>query len=221
MTKLKVTNTKAGTVHEHENTNHAWGDLACEIKSDLVRGDTERLLDVTAVRDEPLVFRIAVFEKVEDERVDDIPVIFAKDLPAPEPDEKCGVCGNPLEYHNNTYRWCKNMHSFRYFQNPHTTAPECDCDCLSCNPDMYISCERRINPDRPRYTVEQIADIDKQIRKAAKVARGQVLDKIMWYMANHGVEKRPEGYYVVSGTFSLGGFIKHIESLRSQKEPQQ
>ena len=86
---------------------------------------------------------------------------------------------------------------------------------------MYISCERRINPDRPRYTVEQIADIDKQIRKAAKVARGQVLDKIMWYMANHGVEKRPEGYYVVSGTFSLGGFIKHIESLRSQKEPQQ
>ena len=26
MTKLKVTNTKAGTVHEHENTNHAWGD---------------------------------------------------------------------------------------------------------------------------------------------------------------------------------------------------
>ena len=141
--------------------------------------------------------------------------------PAPEPDEKCEVCGNPLEYHNNAYRWCKNMHSFRYFQNPHTTAPECDCDCLSCNPDMYISCERRINPDRPRYTVEQIADIDKQIRKAAKVARGQVLDKIMWYMANHGVEKRPEGYYVVSGTFSLGGFIKHMESLRSQKEPQQ
>ena len=44
MTKLKVTNTKTGTVHEHENTNHAWGDLACEIKSDLVRGDTERLL---------------------------------------------------------------------------------------------------------------------------------------------------------------------------------
>ena len=42
--KLRVTNTKTGTVHEHENTNHAWGDLACEMKSDLVRSDTERLL---------------------------------------------------------------------------------------------------------------------------------------------------------------------------------
>lgn len=53
---------------------------------------------------------------------------------------------------------------------------------------------------------------------AAKAEREKVLDKIMWYMANHGVEKRPEGYYVVSGTFSLGGFIKHIESLRAQQE---
>ena len=42
--RLKVTNTKTGKVFEHENTNHAWGDLATEFKSDLVRGDTERLL---------------------------------------------------------------------------------------------------------------------------------------------------------------------------------
>ena len=43
--------------------------------------------------------------------------------PAPAPDEKCEVCGNPLEYHNNAYRWCKNMHSFRYFQSPAPPAP--------------------------------------------------------------------------------------------------
>jgi hypothetical protein len=60
-------------------------------------------------------------------------------------------------------------------------------------------------------------EIKKYEAAAAKAAREQVLDKIMWYMANHGVEKRPEGYYVVSGTFSLGGFIKHIESLRAHQ----
>ena len=52
------------------------------------------------------------------------PCVPAISTPAPEPDEKCEVCGNPLEYHSNAYRWCKNMHSFRYFQNPHTTAPD-------------------------------------------------------------------------------------------------
>lgn len=42
--KLKVTNTETGSVFEHENTNHAWGDLAADMKADIVRGDTERLL---------------------------------------------------------------------------------------------------------------------------------------------------------------------------------
>lgn len=33
-------------------------------------------------------------------------------------EQLCEVCGNSLEFHNNAYLWCKNMHAFRYFPQP-------------------------------------------------------------------------------------------------------
>jgi hypothetical protein len=108
------------------------------------------------------------------------------------------------------------MHSFRYFQTPHTSPPApAEIVPAGCSKFSFAEC---VQCDKQFSLIEHDAGIRIE---AAKAAREQVLDKIMWYMANHGVEKRPEGYYVVSGTFSLGGFIKHIESLRAQQEPQQ
>jgi hypothetical protein len=49
--------------------------------------------------------------------------------------------------------------------------------------------------------------------------REKVLDEIFGYISTKGVEKRPEGYYVVFGTFSLADMLEYLESLRQQEEP--
>ena len=73
------------------------------------------------------------------------------------------------------------------------------------------------------FSTETIKEMQEIARKhdaaIAKQERERTADDIMRYLAEHGVEKRPEGYFVVSGTFSLGGFIKHLETLRSGGEP--
>ena len=69
------------------------------------------------------------------------------------------------------------------------------------------------NGRHPHYLL-----LERAKKAAAKAEREQMLGKIFEYMSSHGVEKRPEGYYVVSGTFSLGGFVKFLESLRQQEE---
>ena len=83
---------------------------------------------------------------------------------------------------------------------PHTSTPAPDrrVPYIECN-HSYSSCP--INWDAHNKTI-------------AKASREQVLDAIWGYMTEHGVEKRPKGYYLVSGTFSLGGFVKYLESLR-------
>ena len=67
-------------------------------------------------------------------------------------------------------------------------------------------------------TQQPVFTCENNVQQRIKAEREQMLGKIFEYMSSHGVEKRPEGYYVVSGTFSLGGFVKYLESLRQQEE---
>jgi hypothetical protein len=67
---------------------------------------------------------------------------------------------------------------------------------------------------KENLSISAVCGYEAGLKEGAKQERERTVDDIMRYLAEHGVEKRPEGYFVVSGTFSLGGFIKHLESLR-------
>ena len=63
---------------------------------------------------------------------------------------------------------------------------------------------------------ELTAAIAADIAAAVKQEREQVLDELRVYLIDHGVEKRPAGYYFISPAFTLQNFLEHIESLRKQ-----
>ena len=158
------------------------------------------------------------------------PCVPAISTTAPEPDEKCEVCGNPLEYHNNAYRWCKNMHSFRYFQNPHTTAPDLH--------SVIMKTESEIAADKlneAAYTRGKIdgakAERDREqpfidFAKSASLKHSEMVD--LMRRNNLKIDDLEDPMQKLAFTFfSEIGEMSHEaeviidESLRSQKEPQQ
>ena len=121
-------------------------------------------------------------------------------LPAPAPDEKCEICGNPLEYHNNAYRWCKNMHSFRYFQSPHTTAPAPE--------------EPEITDKMFVFAIDRV--YEKGMKDGAKAGREQVLDELFEW-----IEKEKRGCDNPDMClFTTKEMQEKVESLRGAQEEQ-
>ena len=137
--------------------------------------------------------------------------------PAPAPDEKCEVCGNPLEYHNNAYRWCKNMHSFRYFQSPAPPAPATLKDIPTLHDKerymqgyregkaskirCWTGCACR-TPECEDYCAERLSEKEHDAQ-VAKAEREQVLKEVI--------------RQINSGEICEGS----IESLRAQQEEQE